>query len=158
MRKTLEMIALLLLLFLWTVTVRAVFGSHALPARIATHFDAAGQPDGWGTPAMLWMLPGIATIIYLLMSLVARYPSALHFPMRTQPVARRRLEVIALNMISWLNVEVVCLFAWIQYETVAFARRGQGTLSPVFLPLVLVAVFGTIALHVNAMRRVARTH
>ena len=157
MRKTLEILALLLLFFLWGLTAVAIFGPDPLAARIATHFNAAGQPDGWGTPGMLWLLPGIATIIYLLMSVVSRYPGAFNFPMRVQPGARQRLETIALNMISWLKVEVACLFAWIQHETLGFARRGQGTLSPLFLPLVLTAVFGTIALHITAMRRAIRS-
>jgi hypothetical protein len=100
----------------------------------------------------------MSTVIYLLMSLVARYPSAIHFPMRSTPFLRRQLEAIALNMISWLKAELVSLFAWIQYESVQFARREQGTLSPVFLPLVLVAVFGTIAVHIAAMRRAAGAH
>jgi uncharacterized membrane protein len=156
MRRTLEIVALLLLFFLLALTAYAVAGPHPLPAKIPTHFNAAGQPDGWGTPAMLWMLPAIAGIIYLLMSLVARYPAAFHFPGRVRPPARRRLEAIALAMISWIKVEVLGLFAWIQYETVAFARQGQGTLSPAFLPIVLLVVFGTIAVHVVALRRAAR--
>ena len=156
MRRILEVVALLLLLFLFAVTAYAVAGPDPLPAKIPTHFNAAGQPDAWGTPAMLWMLPAIAAVVYLLMSLAARNPAAFHFPMRVRPPARRRLEAIALAMISWIKVEVVCLMAWIQYETVAFARRGQGTLAPMFLPIVLGAVFATIAVHIGAMRRVAR--
>lgn len=156
MRKSLEIVALLLLLLTWGMTAYAVLGSNPLPARIPTHFNAAGQPDGWGTPSMLWLMPVVAAVIYLLMSLVARYPAAFNFPMRTAPAARRRLEGIALGMIAWLKAEVVGLFAWIQYQTVQFARRGQGTLSVMFLPAVLVVVFGTIAWHVAALRRAAR--
>jgi uncharacterized membrane protein len=156
MRKTLESAALLLLLFTWAVTARAIVGRNPLPARIPTHFNAAGQPDGWGTPGMLWLLPVVAAIIYMLMTLVSRYPGAFNFPMRTAPAARRQLEGLALNLIGWLKAEVIGLFAWIQYETVQLARRGQGTLSTLFLPAVMVVVFGTIAWHIAAMRRVAR--
>ena len=156
MRKTLESGALLLLLFALVNTVRAVWGRNSLPAQIPTHFNAAGQPDAWGTPGMLWVLPIVAAVIYLLMTLVGRYPGAFNFPMRTTPAARRQLETIALNLIAWLKLEVIGLFAWIQYETVQLARRGQGTLPTLFLPAVIVAVFGTIAWHIAAMRRVAR--
>lgn len=153
MRKTLAIIALLLLLCTWGITAYAVFGPNHLPARIPTHFNAAGQPDGWGVPAMLWLMPAVATFIYLLMTLVARYPAAFHFPVRTGPAARGQLETIALEMLSWLRAEVVCLFVWIQYQTIQFARSGQGALSPFFLPCVLVVIFGTILWHISAMRR-----
>ena len=156
MRKTVEMVALCMVVFVWAVTANAVLGRNPLPAKIPTHFNAAGQPDGWGTPGMLWLVPVVGTVIYLLMTLAARYPAAFHFPMRTTVSARRKLEAIALSMISWLKVEVICLLAGIQYATIRFARNGEGTLSPVLMPLVLVAVFGTITWHIAAMRRVAR--
>jgi uncharacterized membrane protein len=157
MRKILELLALLVLLLMWAVTAYAIFGPNALPARIPVHFSASGQPNGWGAPGMLWMMPVMATGIYLLMGLVARYPSSFNFPGRLHPAARRQLEVIALRMLSWLKAEVVCLFAWIQYKTIEFARSGRGSLSPLFLPAVLIVVFGTIAWHLGAMRRAGRT-
>ncbi len=156
MRKILETLALLLLIFVCAVTAYAVAGPHPLPPRIPTHFNAAGQPDGWGTPAMLWMVPVMAAGIYLLMSLVARYPASFNFPGRPRPAQRRQLEVIALNMISWLKLEIVTLLAFIQYWTIRIVRQGQGRLSPAFLPAALVVVFGTIAWHIAAMRRTAR--
>lgn len=157
MRKILEAIALVALLFTLGITALAVAGPQALPARIPTHFNAAGQPDGWGSPGMLWMMPIMAAGIYLLMTLVARFPSSFNFPMRVRPSARRQLEAIALNMLSCLKVELVCLFAAIQYWTIRIIRHGQGRLSPLFLPLVLVLIFGTIAWHIVRMRRVARS-
>ena len=90
------------------------------------------------------------------MSLVARYPAAFNFPMRVSPLARPRLERLALDLLAWLKVEITGLFAWIQCGTIRIVRQGQGRLTPAFLPLVLVAVFGTIAWHILAMRRAAR--
>lgn len=156
MRRTLEIAAFLLLLFLWVVTALAILGSNPLPARIPTHFDMAGKADGWGTPAMLWMQPAMGTVIYLLMTLVARFSSAFNFPMPVPSGARRRLEIIALQMILWLKFEVIGLFAWIQFWSIRIVRQGQGRLSPVTVPLLLVAVFGTVAWHIAAMRRAAR--
>jgi uncharacterized membrane protein len=156
MRKTLEIIALLLMLFLWAATAYAILGPNPLPARMPTHFNPAGQPDGWGAPAMLWIQPAIATGIYLLMTLVGRFPSTFNFPLRASSSARRQLEVIALNMISWLKAEVICLLAWIQYWSIHIMRQGQGRVSPISVPLLLIVVFATIAWHLTAMSRAAR--
>ncbi len=153
MRKIAEAVALFLVVFIVAATAWAVLGPHPLPDRIPTHFDAAGNPDGWGRPGMLWLVPVMATAIYLLMTWVARFPSAFNFPTRLSAASRPRLEAIALNMIACLKLEVVALFAWIQRQTIAFARQGHGTLPSLFLPLVLIVVFGTIAWHIVAMRR-----
>ncbi|HET6208087.1 MAG TPA: DUF1648 domain-containing protein [Terracidiphilus sp.] len=154
MRKIAEALALLLVVFIVATTAWAVWGPHPLPDRIATHFDAAGNPNGWGRPGMLWLMPVMATAIYLLMTWVARFPSAFNFPIGLPAAARPRLEAIALIMIAWLKLEVVALFAWIQCQTIAFARQGHGTLPALFLPMVLLVVFGTIAWPMVAMRRV----
>jgi|SRR5580704_13049286 hypothetical protein len=156
MRKSLEAAALVLLCLTWGRTANALFGSDPLPAQIPIHFDLGGRPDRWGTPEMLWLMPLMTTVIYSLMTLVARYPSAFNFPMRIKPAARPHLEAIALNLISWLKVEVLGLFFWIQFQAIQYARNGSGELSPVFLPLALVTIFGTIAWHIVAMRRVGR--
>jgi hypothetical protein len=156
MRKSLEAAALVLLCLTWGWTIVALFGSDPLPAQIPVHFDLAGRPDRWGSPQMLWLIPVMTALIYSLMTLVARYPSAFNFPWRIKPAARPRLESIALHLISWLKVEVVGLFFCIQYEAIQYARNRSGELSPAFLPLVLVVIFGTIAWHIIAMRRVGR--
>jgi uncharacterized membrane protein len=156
MRKIVDAVAVILLVLTVAATAHAVYGPDPLPERIPTHFDAAGNPDGWGKPAMLWLLPFLSTAIFLLMTWVARFPSAFNFPARAT-VVTPRLEAIALKMISWLKLEVIALFARIQYQTIALARQGRGTLSPAFLPLVLVVVFGTIVWHIVAMRQVGRS-
>lgn len=156
MRKVAEAAALILVVLTLGTTAYAVWGPNPLPERIPTHFDPAGNPNGWGTPAMLWLVPLMSTIIYLLMTWVARFPSAFNFPMHTTLAMRPRLEAIALGMISWLKVEVVALFAWIQYQAIAVARHGRGTVSQLFMPLALVVIFGTIAAHIMSLRRAAR--
>jgi uncharacterized membrane protein len=69
MRKTLEAISMGALAVLIWSTYRALTGPIRLPARIPTHFNLAGQPDSWGTPAMLLLLPALGVGLYLLMTL-----------------------------------------------------------------------------------------
>lgn len=156
MRKTLEAVSLVALLTLWGLTAFALFGPRALPDRIPTHFNAAGVPDGWGTPSMLWVMPGIGLVLYGLMTLVARFPGSFNYPARVTPTTRPALEALALRMIVALKAEVIIIFAWIQYQTLELLRGSQSSLMPVLLPLAIVLVFGTIGWHIFAMRRTAR--
>jgi uncharacterized membrane protein len=158
MRQTLEAVALILLLTVWGVTSYALLGRDPLPPQIPTHFDLAGKPDAWGMSTMLWVLPIVATVIYLLMTVVALFPSSFNFPMRTSAATRPQLEGIALNMIASLKAEVVLLFTWIQVQTIRFAHTGHAKLPQWILPVALVVVFGTIAWHIAAMRRAGRVN
>lgn len=156
LRVFLQYAALAALLALWAITAYAVMGPHPLPARIPTHFDLAGKPNGWGTPEMLWLFPAIATFVVGLMWLVARHPRAFNYPVRVTPAARPRLEAITLGMIGWLRLEVAALFLTIQYAIIHSAREGQNRLSPAFVPIVLLVVFGTVIWHIRALFIAAR--
>jgi uncharacterized membrane protein len=155
-RKILEAIALIALLGLWAMTAYAFYGPHGLPDRIATHFDLSGRPNAWGGPHMLLVLPCIATVLYTLMSLVSRFPARFNSPYRVTSATRPRMEAITLNMIAWLKAETLCLFGWIQHASIRSATEAQNALSPLFVPVMLVVVFATIAAHFMAMRRAAR--
>jgi len=156
MRRNLEIVALAALAVLIFTTARALYGPVRLPQQIPTHFAADGRADAWGPPQSLLALPIFALLLYTLMTVVARFPSAFNFPARVTPANREALEAISINMIAWLKVEVLCLFCWVQHMTIQAARSGQGSISPVFMPLTLGVVFATILWHFVAMRRAAK--
>jgi uncharacterized membrane protein len=156
MRKSLEAINLGALAFMFWVYWSTRFGPGRLPERIPTHFNFAGQPDAWGKPFMLPILPIIALALYLLLTVLGRFPAFFNYPVEVTAENRPRLEALAIDLIAWLKMEMVCLFAWIQWSTVEVARQGRGGLSPALLPVFLVAIFGTMAWFVVAMRRAGR--
>ncbi len=156
MRISLEAISMMVLVWTGWITWHALHGAEQLPARVATHFDAAGNPNGWGEPSMLPLFPAVAVAIYLLMTLVAQFPASFNYPVEVTAENRPQLEALALDMIAWIKMEMVCLFAWIQWSTIEVARRGHGGLSPALLPVSIGVVFGTIGWFFAAMRRTAR--
>jgi hypothetical protein len=157
MRKALEAVSLIALAVLAFITIRAFYGPARLPDHIPTHFNAAGQPDAYGSSAMLLVFPIIATVIYLLMTLVSRFPAAFNFPVRVTPLNRQRLEELALSMIAWLKAEVVVFFALIENGAIGAARHPDQRLSPLLMPLLLACVFSTCIIHIVAMFKAGRS-
>jgi uncharacterized membrane protein len=157
MRKTLECIGLLSLIVLFWMAWSALYGANPLPDRVATHFDAAGNANGWGSPQGLLLFPLMAAVLYLLMSLVTRFPAAFHYPVRVTPRTIAALQEVTLDMIAWLKAELACLFALLQWAFIQAARTGDGHLFPMILPFFIAAVFGTIGWHWIAMFRAARS-
>ena len=156
MRKLLEAISLLALGIQISFTIRALFGSDRLPERVPTHFDAAGNPNGWSSPTMLLMLPAVAVTIYLLFTVVSQFPSAFNYPVQVTVTNRLRLQTLALDMIEWIKAEVVVLFAWMQWATIQLARHPQHGLPALMMPVALVAVFATVASYIVAMFKIAK--
>lgn len=156
MRKILEIVGLAALAALLWITLEAFLGPKPLPASIPTHFGADGHPNAWGSPSSLWLLPIVAVALYALITLASRFPGSFNFPVRATRTNRMRLEAIGQHMIAWIKAELACLFLAIQWSIVVSVQNGRSGLSPVILPVALVAVFGTIGLSLIAMIRAAR--
>lgn len=156
MRKTLEILALFVLVLLCSITWAAVYGPNHLPDRVPTHFDAAGNANAWGSPSGMILLPAIAVGLYLLMSLVSRFPGAFNYPVRVTPQNIARLQSVTLDMIAWLKTELLCLFTVLQGAFIHAARTGEGHLFPVIPPFFIAAIFATAGWHFYAMFRGAR--
>jgi hypothetical protein len=156
MRRTLEIIGIAALAFMCWVTYGAVYGADRLPDRIATHFKLNGQPDGWGSPTILLLIPAIALANYAGLTIVARFPSMFNYPVRMTDENRARLQAVALNMIVWIKVESVSLFAWIEWAIIGAAREGRFRLPAVLAAVCFAAIFATIAWYIVAMFRTAR--
>jgi uncharacterized membrane protein len=155
MRKLLEAFALTGLAAVVWLTYSALYGRGRLPDRVPTHFDGAGNPNGWGSPHALIIMPLIAASIYLLMTVAALFPSAFHYPVRSTPQALPRMQAITLDMLAWLKAEIVCLFAVLQWASIQSARTGYGHLFAAILPGVLIVILGTVGWHVFALFRTA---
>jgi uncharacterized membrane protein len=155
MWKLLEVASLVGLAVLCWLTWIALYGPNRLPDHVPTHFDAAGNPNAWGSPSGMLLMPVIATALYLLMTVVARFPDAFHYPVRVSPGNIARLQTVTLSMVLWLKVELVCLFAVLQWTFIQSARTGDGHLFPMILPFFIVTVFGTIGWSIVALIRAA---
>lgn len=156
LRRVLETISVAALLAVWIFTAWWVVGPHPLPSRFPIHFDLSGHANGWGSPGMLWMMPAIVTVVYGLMTFVARRPGSFNYPVRATPATRPRLERLATGMILWLKTEIVLLFAGLQYATIESARSGTAPKTLVSVPIAIAVVWITIGWFVVAMVRTGR--
>ena len=160
MRRLVAAAPIAILAITFYSTFRCLHGPNGLRGPVPVHFNMAGKPDAWGSPNSLWMLPLAALFLYLLMALVAKFPSAFNYPVRVTPANRPRLQAIALSMIAWLQLELVGLFGLIQAMVIGSVTRAAGLhgnsgLPPWLVPVSILVVFATIALHVMAMFRAA---
>jgi uncharacterized membrane protein len=153
MRKLLQAISLISLAILWILTIQAIYGPEALPSRIPTHFDIQGNPNAWGSPNGIFLLPAIGTAIFLLIGLFTRNPAKFNYPVRVTPQNRDRLYALALQMTASIQAETICLFTILQYAILHSFRAGHFTLPPTIVPTGVVLILVTTLGHITAMRR-----
>jgi uncharacterized membrane protein len=135
-----ELIAAAGLVF--AVAVVADFYSR-LPERIATHFNEAGVANGFGARSTLWVLVGIALLLYSTLSVINFVPRVVNLKRPLAPEREKAVWVETLAMVGWIKAEMCWVFA---YLCLAMVRNGMGLqvgLGWEFLPVTLVVVFGT---------------
>jgi len=71
-----EVIGVILLVTLFVI-LGIKYGS--LPNKIPTHFNAAGEIDGWGGKLSIFTLPILGVLIYILTTVITFFPSSWNF-------------------------------------------------------------------------------
>lgn len=100
-----------------------------LPSRIPVHFNAAGQPNGWGSPHMLWVLLGFQLLVAGLMLsmpfLGRRFPGSVHLGTQRlsdyTPEQRERVWPLLNQMAGWMSVAASLFFVFIIRESIRAA-------------------------------------
>jgi len=109
-QKIVEILAYVLM---WASIVIGIIWSAKLPKEVATHFDAAGNADGYGSPYSFLFLPIIMLISCGISSLVLHFmpPDLWSMPVKVKPepcgacVQRRCLDDGGDGILFW------CIYA-----------------------------------------------
>ncbi len=142
--QVIEFIAIAFLLFLFILPIR-YYGD--IPDRIPTHFNAAGTPDGFGSRTSLWILPLTGLGLWLLMTIVNRFPDKFNFPVK---ITRENAQVqyrFATRMVRILKCVILIMFSFISYRTIQTALGKEAGLGRIFLPVFLILTFGVVIIY-----------
>ena len=136
--RLVEVLGWLILLVLWGLTI-----SHfsTLPDTIPTHFNAAGEADGFGSKASIIGLPVIANLLFIGLTVLNRYPHIFNYPSPVTQDNALRLYTLATRMLRYLKLVLVLVFGGIEFMTIQHATGEASGLGVWFLPLTLVLIF-----------------
>ncbi|NCC87838.1 MAG: DUF1648 domain-containing protein [Clostridia bacterium] len=111
-----EVIGAILLIALF-VFLGIKYGS--LPDTIPTHFNSAGEIDGWGSKSSIWVLPILGGFLYLLATVVSFFPSAWNFPTsKMTPKNKVSLYQCMKTFLIVTKIEMISLFLYITLSIV----------------------------------------
>jgi len=120
-----------------------------LPQSIPKHFNYLGQADAHGAKWMLFILPVIGTGLYILFTVLNRYPHVLNYFV---PITVDNAEVqysIVIHMLRVLKAVLMLSFLYIVDGSIKLALGSADGLGTLFLPAFLIAVFGPIIYYVR---------
>jgi len=129
-----ELSSIAIILLMWCY---CIINYADLPDTIATHFNGLVEPDGFGNKLTIWIIPIIATVIYVGLFILNKYPYMHNYMVNiTQDNALKnyRLNTRVLRVINFL---CALLMTYLTYMIVESAFGKQFNLGTWFVPIVI---------------------
>jgi len=128
----LELTSKIFLFVMWALTIYTFL---KLPTTIPIHFNASGQADNYGNRLTLLLLPILATIIYLGLTQLNKYPHIFNYMTKITAGNAKKQYTIATRMLRFLKLAILTIFSLVilfTYLTTIGLTNGLGFW---FLPL-----------------------
>lgn len=142
----LELISKILLGIIWALTVYSLL---KLPTTIPVHFNASGQADNFGSKLTLLILPILATVIYLGLTQLNKYPHIFNYMTKITEENAQKQYTIATRILRFLKLSIVVIFSLIilfTYLTAIAVTNGLGSwFWPFTLALLLIPVIISVS-------------
>jgi len=118
-----------------------------LPDRIPIHFGFRGLADAWGDKMTIWMLPTVATVIFVVLTAVSRYPHTFNYPVRITEQNARRQYLLGRSLLVWLKAEICWLFAFIVRQQILVALGNAQRFSIELVFGIILLIFATVGVY-----------
>ncbi len=142
--RIIDILGVILTLFLVVITF---MHWKDAPDIIPIHYNIRGEIDGYGSRnTILYILP-IALIIYMVMSILGRYPQIYNYAVKITPKNKQNQYNMASTFMRVINIEVMLIFVSMQMK-LDTASTSNSNLFMLFLPIELIIIFGSIAFYI----------
>ncbi|MDR3552506.1 MAG: DUF1648 domain-containing protein [Clostridia bacterium] len=146
-------VEILCVLAILTTIVLLVINYVRLPERVPSHFDFSGAADGWGSKSVLFMLPCLMIGLYLVMTIVARFPRIFNMPIEITEENAEREYRLARGMVAVIKLEIVLFMALFEWQTIKAAAEGRLQMGMWYTIAFVGVIFATIAVSIVLMFR-----
>lgn len=136
--KTFEILGWISVLAIWVFTITNYTN---LPDIIPTHYNGAGQVDGFGGKGYIFTLPLIATFLFIGLTILNKFPHVFNYPTNITADNALRKYTNATRLIRYLKFIIVIVFGLITFKTIQNVNGEASGLGIWFLPLTLGLIF-----------------
>ncbi len=115
---------------------------------VPTHFGLDGKPDAWGGKNNIWILPIIGLILYIVLTLVNRFPEKLNYLVKITEKNAEHQYQNATKLNRQLKLLIIGFLAYFLYGEVQVALEKAEGLNPVMLFAFVGGILFLIGIHV----------
>ncbi len=108
----------------------------SMPEKVPMHYNFAGEIDRWGSKSEALLLPILALVLYIFMTVTERFPKLWNTGVKITENNRAQVYRTVKSMVSTIKVILVGVFAYLTIMTVKAVALPLW-----FLPIFLVILF-----------------
>lgn len=116
----------------------------SIPGTVPIHFNGAGEPDGWGSKVNLWILLVIGSMMWVLLTVLEKFPHVYNYLFLTEENAERQYKNARL-MLNVIKNEVLLFFVYMSWVSGEIANGKNTSLSMWDLPIFIITITASIA-------------
>jgi uncharacterized membrane protein len=127
----------------------------SVPDKIPIHFGWSGLPNIWGEKGMLPTMIYVSVFLFILLSIVSRYPSKVIFPLGQEydeDIARLSLQ-LRFTTLLWIKAEIMLITSYIGIQGIRVALEQSDGLGTYSTPIALVILLGTISIFIYRAKK-----
>ncbi|SEG27009.1 Protein of unknown function [Algoriphagus boritolerans DSM 17298 = JCM 18970] len=113
-----------------------------LPDSLPRHYGLDGVPDAYSAKGIIWVLPIVGLILYMVIGLVSNVPSMINIPFKPNPEKVEFYQKKYCRMIRVLNVVMVCIFAFLTYQSIQIGIGAKSQLPQYFSLVAITLLLG----------------
>ena len=113
---------------------------HKLPEQIPTHYNFAGEIDGYGGRGSLLLMPIIGLVTDLTLAISGRFPKSWNTGVRVTVLNRVRLYRLVRDLMADLRLSCALAFAGFSVYTAALPEQFSGNVTGIMLILIFAPI------------------
>ena len=129
-----ELASIAALLLMW---IQLLLNYNDLPGKVASHFNAAGNPDNYSDKIFLWLLPTLALLMYIGVFIANRFPDLHNYMVNITEENALKQYRFSTRVLRVVNFLCALMFAYINYQIIIGAQNNSSQLGIGFLITVI---------------------
>ena len=123
---------------------------HKLPEQIPTHYNFAGEIDGYGGRGTLLLMPVIGLVTDLTVAVCGRFPKSWNTGVRVTVLNRVRVYRLVRDLMADLRLSMALAFAGFSVYTATLPERFSGNVTGIMLILIFAPIVRYFIRHIRA--------
>jgi len=147
-----DLISVTLLIFILGYTLM-VYAD--LPDIIATHFNAQGEADDFGSKLIIWLLPSIGLVMFVGLFYLNKFPHIHNYNVNITEGNALQNYRLSSRIVRFTNLFSLTLFAIITFDIIQLAKGFKTTiLGSTFLIITLILPIIGVAIIIYSQKKI----